>query len=136
MRVIGLSLVAVLALAQSSPDVVLFFRSLGSTLAQAHDADGLGHPDASPFLDKFDANMPGFADLRGDVETLVTRYEVGASIELLTDEGDDHKRSLQLDWIMEVPDQPTRRKLVKCTIEREKKDWKITHFEPIDLFRY
>lgn len=125
-----------MAPAQSSPDVVLFFRSVGSSLAEAHDADGLGHPDASVFLSKFDPNMPGYSEVRDDIESLVTEYQVGASIELLTDEGDANQRVLQLDWILEVPDHAPRRKLVKCTIEREKKDWKITRFEPLDLFKY
>jgi len=137
MRAIALSTVlcALAALAQSSPDVVSFIRSVGSALAQAHDADGLGRPDASPFLDKFDPNMPGYSTLRDEIETLVTRAAVGASIEILMDQGDDHRRSLQLDWILEIQDERPRRQVIKCTIERRNKDWKITSFEPIDFFK-
>ncbi len=126
---------AALAWAQSSPDVVRFFQSVGSALAEANNADGLGHADARPFLDKFDPAMPGYAEVRDDVESLIGRGAVGCNIEILADQGDDRKRVLQLDWILEVEDQRPRRELVKCTIEREKKEWRITRFEPLDLFR-
>lgn len=126
---------AALARAQSSPDVVSFFQSLGSALAQANNADGMGHPDAQPFLDKFDPAMPGYAELRDDVETLILRGAVGCNIEILSDTGDDRKRALKLDWILEIEEQRPRRKLVECTIEREKQKWKITRFEPLDLFQ-
>jgi hypothetical protein len=137
-RLTGFSLwilTAAVAFAQSSPEVVLFVRSLASTLTQAHDADGVDRPDAMLFLDHFDPNMPGYAELRDDVESLITEDEVGSSIEILTDNGTHGKRVLELDWILEIPDQQPRRKLVTCTIERKKKDWKITGFNPIDFFK-
>ncbi len=115
--------------------MVSFVRSLASTLTQAHDADGVGRPDAALFLDHFDSNMPGYGELRGEVESLITENEVGSSIEILTDNGTDQKRVLELDWILEIPDQQPRRKLVSCTIARKKKEWKITGFNPIDFFK-
>jgi hypothetical protein len=124
------------ARAQSASDVVLFVRSLASTLAQAHDADGLGRADAGPFLDHFDPKMPGFSTLRDEIESLVTRAEVGSSVEILSDEGDSSKRTLKLDWILEIQDQRPRRQLITCTIERQKKDWKITAIEPLTFFQY
>lgn len=130
------ALALTLASAQSSPDVVSFLRSVGSALSQAHDADGLGRPDAAPFLDKFDPNMPQYAALRDEIETLVTRAEVGSSVEILTDEGSDRKRDLQLDWILEIQDQRPRRQVIRCTIEREKKEWKITALNPVEFFKY
>ena len=129
-------LIAASVFAQSRPDVVSFVRSLAAALANAHDADGQGRNDAGPFLDHFDNSMPGYAALRDEVEALVTRAEVGSSIEILSDRGDEHKRALELDWILEIEDQTPRRKIVKCTIEREKKEWKITALEPVDFFKY
>lgn len=136
MRVTALSLLlAASALAQSE-DVVTFFRTVAATLAEAHDSDGNGRPDARPFLENFDPNMPGYSQLRDEIETLVTAAEVGSSVEILSDAGDENKRVLQLDWILEIQDRPTRRQIVRCTIAREKKEWKITALEPVDFFKY
>ena len=60
---------------------------------------------------------------------------VGSSIEVVSDAGDDHKRTMELDWILQIEDQPTRRKIIKVTIEKEKTNWKFTSLEPIDFFR-
>jgi hypothetical protein len=30
----------------------------------------------------------------------------------------------------------TRRRVVKCTVEKQGKQWKITALEPIDIFKY
>ena len=137
MRAIGLSLIAAaIAWAQSAPDVVDFLHSTAAALASAHDPQSTGRPDARPFLEQFDPAMPGFAELRAEVEELVSRAEVGAAIEVASDEGDDNKRVLQLDWVLEIEDQRPRRKIVKCTIERMHKVWKITALDPIDFFKY
>jgi hypothetical protein len=53
----------------------------------------------------------------------------------VSDAGDDHKRTLELDWILQIEGQPMRRKVVKVTIEKRKKDWKFTAFDPIDFFK-
>jgi hypothetical protein len=122
--------------AQSEPDVVDFLKSTAGALANAHDPYGDGRPDAQAFLEKFDPAMPGFAALRDQIDALVARAEVGTAIEVVTDEGDDHKRELQLDWVLEITDQRPRRQIVKCTIERVKGAWKFTALDPIDFFRY
>ena len=127
---------AALAFAQSEPDVVSFLQSTAAALANGHDGGLRGEPDVGPFLEKFDTTMPGFTEFRGDVEDLLTRGKVGTVIEVLTDEGDDQKRMLQLDWLLEIEDQQPRRKIVKCTIERGKAGWKITALDPIDFFKY
>jgi hypothetical protein len=137
MRATALSLfLAAFALAQSTPDVVSFLQSTAAALANGHDGGLRGEPDVGPFLEKFDTAMPGFTELRGDVEDLLTRGKVGTVIEVLADEGDDQKRMLQLDWLLEIEDQQPRRKIVKCTIERGKAGWKITALDPIDFFKY
>ena len=54
-----------------------------------------------------------------------------SSIEPTKEEGDDDKRSLDLDWYMQIrslmPDGPitTRRQIVHCELKREGKHWKI-----------
>jgi hypothetical protein len=137
MRVTGLSLfVAALACAQSSPDVVSFLQSTGAALANGHDGGIRGEPDIGPFLDHFDPDMPGFVEFRDEIQDLLTQAKVGTAIEVISDDGDDTKRELQLDWLLEIEDQRPRRKVVKCTIERMKGKWKITALDPIDFFKY
>lgn len=137
MRVIGLSiLAAAIACAQSAPDVVTFLRTLGEDLSEAHDGNGDGIPNPRPFLDNFDGGMPHFAEFRDEIETLVARARVGAAIEVLSDDGDDDRRVLKLDWVLEIEDQRPRREIVDCTIERKKGKWKVARIDPIEFFRY
>jgi hypothetical protein len=137
MRATGLSLfVAAMAWAQSTPDVVSFLQSTGAALADGHDGGIHGEPDVGPFLDHFDPAMPEFVEFRDEIEDLLTRAKVGTAIEVLADDGDDTKRELQLDWLLEIEDQRPRRKIVKCTIERVKGKWRITALDPIDFFKY
>lgn len=85
--------------------------------------------------------MPGYARFRELVSALLGQAEVGCSIEILQDGGDDRRRELALDWMLEVSLKQNsaaverRRATVKCSVERRGKNWKITALEPIDFFR-
>lgn len=128
-----------LAMAQETTpaDVIDFVRSLGMDLASAHP-DPLNRPDQSPkeFLDHFDPAMAGFETLRQEVEELTARSEVGSVIEIAADSGGDRKRTMQLDWVLEIQDRSSRRQLVKCAIEKKGRKWTIVAFEPIEFFKY
>jgi len=134
LRTALLLLFSTLALADSAADMLNVFTSA---------AEGLINDDSASFLDRFDGNMPGYAALQDNVKGLLAAYNVGATIEQITDEGDDHKRTVELDWLLILSQkgavnspQQTRRQVVKCTVERRGKRWKITALEPIDFFRY
>jgi hypothetical protein len=106
-------------------------------------ADALTNEDASVFLRYVDHNAPDYAALQRNVEGLLAAYDVESSIEIVSDQGDDQKRSLTLDWVLITEqkaetrgDRVRRRRLVKCTIERRGKQWKITSLEPLDFFKY
>ena len=106
-------------------------------------AEALVNDDAAAFLAKFDRDMPGYATLRGNVEGLLGAHDVGSSIEIVTDDGDSQKRSLELDWVLVTTEKAanhsngiSRRQIVKCRIERRGKQWKIVGFEPLDFFKY
>jgi hypothetical protein len=128
-----LLLVAIFALADSAADVLNVFTSA---------AEGLISDDPASFLDSFDRNMAGYAALQENVTGLLAAYKVGATIEEITDQGDDRKRTVELDWLLIFSQkgatnspQQTRRQLVKCTVERRGKNWKITAMEPVDFFK-
>jgi len=134
LRTTLLLLVATLVVADTAADVLNVFTSA---------AEGLIDDDAASFLDQFDRDMPGYAVLQNNVTGLLAAYDVGATIEEITDEGDDHKRTVALDWLLILTQkgatnspQQTRRQVVKCTVERRGKQWKITALDPIDFFKY
>jgi len=121
--------------AQTPDDVISFLRTVATALAGAH-GDPRGKNDAGAFLECFDSDMPRYAEFREEIEELVERAEVGSAIEIVTEEGDDRKRTMDLDWVLEIQDQRPRRAILKCTIEKRKRDWKITSLEPVEFFKY
>ena len=129
----ALLLISMVALADSAADVVNVFSAA---------AEALTNDDSSAFLDNFDRNMPEYAALRSNIEGLLAGYEVGSTIEVVTDEGDGEKRTVALDWLLVTSeknavngDQQTRRRIVKCTLARRGKQWRITALDPIDFFK-
>ena len=113
------------AAAEPPPDVVEFLRTLGVALAE-------GEPQQ--FLDKFDPAWSGYRQLHDDVTDLLTRFQVGSAIEVVSDQGDDQKRTLELDWLLTIEGVEERRKIVKCTIEKQGKKWRIVALDPASLF--
>lgn len=130
--------VATLVAADPPADVVEFFRTAAQSLSEAHTHSGLLPNDPAAFLGHFDSNMPGYAELRAEIEDLVSRGTVGNAVEFVSDEGGDNKRTLDLDWSLEIENQRPRRAILKCTIERlgRKPTWKITSLEPVTFFKY
>jgi len=111
---------------QDAPKEVLdFFRT---------SAEALADKDADAFLDHFDSKMPGYEALASDVRSLLERSEIGSSIEIVEDQGDQHRRMLQLDWLLRIDQNLPRRQIVKCTIEKQGRKWKIVAFDPLGLF--
>jgi hypothetical protein len=119
------------SVAQTPDDVLQFLRSTASVLANAHEDQ-----TAKLFLESFDRSMPGYPDLSDAIERMVAQGEIGSAIEIVSDEGDNVKRTLELDWVLEVENKTPRRQILKCTIERKGKKWKFTSLTPIDFFKY
>jgi hypothetical protein len=108
----------------------------------ADAAEALANDDASAFLGQFDRNMPGYAALRTNVEALLNANQVISTVVTISDEGDDHMRSLELDWLLALNEKhdpetrkETRRNIIKVRVERQGKRWKIVSLEPVDFFR-
>ena len=124
-RVVFLMAVS-LALAEPPANVLSFFRSAAEALA-----DG----DARALLGKFDGKMPEYATLRDEIEALLAAHQVGSTIEIVSDEGNNQKRALELDWLLVISDVGQRRQIIKCKIERRGRDWKITAIDPVGFFK-
>ena len=115
---------AVSSWAETPKDVMDFLRTAAEALA---DQNGDG------FLDHFDRNMPGFATLRDEVAVLATA-DVESTIEFVSDEGDDKRREMQLDWVLRVNGARPRHELVQVRVEKQGKKWKITQMRPVEFF--
>ena len=127
MKAAALFLFALALRAQEPPkDVLDFFRTA---------AEALADKDASAFLGHFDRSMQGYDTLESEVRALLDRSEVGSSIEIISDQGDAAKRTLELDWLLRVDADLPRRQIVKCVIEKRGKQWKITALDPVEFFK-
>ena len=123
-------LLTFLAFADPPKDVVDFFRSLAASLSDAHE-DG----NARVFLDHFDKSMPGYADFSDRIEALIGAGDVLATIEFVNQDGDANKRTLDLDWILQFDGDRPKRAVLKCTMEKVGKKWKVTSLSPLEFFR-
>jgi len=129
-RVFLLALVTPLA-ADTHQELVDLLGALASALSEGN---------GSAFLDHVDRATPDYSQLEQYIDALTDEDDVSCSIDILKQEGDDQKQTLQLDWVMQIhPRTPlgqveTRRRTVKLRLERKKKRWKIVAIEPITLF--
>jgi hypothetical protein len=102
-------------------------------------AEALQNKDVSGFLDHFDGKMPGYEMLHFYLEGLAARDSVLSSIEIVTDKGDKdsdgQRRTLQLDWVLNIDSERTARGIVKVTVEKQGKKWKFTSLDPVDFFK-
>jgi len=99
-------------------------------------SEALANRDADAFLDQFDQRMSRYAELRDEIRDLFGRaQEIGSTIDVITDEGNEQKRTLELDWLLKIDNADPRRQIVKCTVEKQGKRWKITALEPVEFFK-
>ena len=98
--------------------------------------EALANQDADAFLDQFDAKMPQYEKLRDEIKDLFgAAQEIGSTIDVITDEGDEQKRMLELDWLLKINNNEPRRQIVKCRVEKQGKKWKITALDPVEFFK-
>ena len=114
---------ATLAQAAEPPqDVIKVFRTAAESLAEQ---------DAGLFLEQFDIAMPGYAQLQADVESLLAHGYVISTLEFESDSGDASTRQVEVDWIWRLTGEAQHRVLLKCSLVRKGKTWKITSTEPL-----
>jgi len=155
MRAIGRSAVegrfAIGGRLPTCPTITIIFCLVVSGLsADTHDeivdvvsnmANALSTVNAPKFMDAIDKSMPDYEKLKSNVAALMNQTEITSSIETIKDEGHDTKRTVDLDWYLEVrsllPDGPIerRREIVHCElVRRDKKHWKIVSLKPAEFF--
>jgi len=100
----------------------------------------LSDDDAPAFLREFDKSMPGYDRLEHAVPALLDQGPIACSVQPLTNEGDDAKRTLELDWYMEIRNLDEtvpvirRREVIHVRMEKRGKHWRITSLDPVSFF--
>jgi hypothetical protein len=103
-------------------------------------AAALQNQDAAPDMEQFDRAMGGYADLKSAIAGLWTRYQIEPSLDLISNEGDDTHRTLQIDWVLTLqnPQDPVdsirREASVLFKLERRGKGWRIVSLVPASFF--
>ncbi len=103
-------------------------------------ANGLSEGQAAQFLDAFDRSMKGYPELADNVRALLARGEVMSTIEPVDDSGDDQRRTVRVDWQLQLRDRDNTasavrwRKTIEVRVERQKRKWRIVSLEPLDFF--
>ncbi len=133
MRAIVLSAFLLSSLwADSQADVMEVFASM---------AAGISDNNPSEFLKALDKDMPGYGDLKTGIEALVNQAELASSVEPIKNEGDDSKRTVNLDWYLQIrsrfPDGPivNRREVIHCELRKDGKHWKIVSLAAARILR-
>jgi hypothetical protein len=137
MRAIGrnLAILAVVAavpgLAGNHADVVDLFASMASALSDDNTAG---------FMAAFDKNMPDYDKLGGYIAGLIGQAEVTSHVDPVKDEGDESKRSVDLDWTLQIRSREMsgpmieREQTVHAELVKQKKHWRIVSISPLDFF--
>ncbi|HTP88864.1 MAG TPA: hypothetical protein VMJ34_18060 [Bryobacteraceae bacterium] len=135
MRAIALSaavlVTAVFARADAHADVIDVIASMTAALSD---------DNAAGFMKAVDKGMSGYDTLRGEIPALLAQGNVVSSVQALRDEGDDARRSLQLDWYLEIRNLDEtapvvrRREVIRCTLEKHDGRWHVTSLDPLSFF--
>jgi len=97
-------------------------------------AEALSNRDVAKFMEQFDPAMKDYDVLKQNITLLVGAEGAQSSIEVVSDEGDDKSRALEIDWLLRVGTGTAKREILKVTVERRGRGWKITALAPIDFF--
>ncbi len=112
--------------------IIALFSAMATALSESNPA---------AFLKPIDRAMKNYQKLEGYVRALTTQGEVSCSVEFLKDEGDDSRRTVMVDWFLQISSRQDsgplerRRENVTCQLTRNKKSWTVMSLEPVELFR-
>ena len=134
-----LLLSALLSFEDPPRDVIDFFRSVATSLADAgrdvNTKERIHARDAADFLEHFDKSMRGYEEFSSQIGSMLGAGEVSTTIDFINTQGNDRKRELDLDWLLLCEGESPKRAVIKCTIEKRGKKWKITALAPIEFFK-
>jgi len=103
-------------------------------------AAALSDGNAAGFLAYFSKSMPGYTKVENGAVAMVAEGEVRSSIDLLSDQGTDTSRTIDVNWALSIVSEDTqirrgaREQRVTCRMELQNKQWRIAAVEPVDFF--
>jgi hypothetical protein len=120
---------------------------LASRYADGEQTAGLAGPiDLPRLLERFDHAMPGYEQFAANLRALTSSWIVEPELQLTGNEGDDERRSLDIDWSMMLTDPANKggavrkQQTVKCTVAlvdrpgKGGKQWLIVSLAPLEFF--
>jgi hypothetical protein len=102
-------------------------------------ADGREENNLANLLARFDRAMPGYAQLEANLTALTSIWLAEPALQLMSNEGDDDRRSLEIDWIMTLTNpldggrSVRKEETVKCVVEKHGKRWLIAALAPLEF---
>ena len=127
--------------------VFLFASLAGPLVADVSDqiynlfismATALSGAEPDRFLQAFDHAMPDYEKLSRYIEAITSQSDIVSSIDILSDEGDEKARTVELDWLLQLtaPLMPVvrRRQKIKCRVARQGRKWKVVSLDPVEFF--
>jgi hypothetical protein len=100
----------------------------------------LSNGDTAAFHEAFDPAMPGFKAVQSGADALMAQARVESHIQFHQASGEGPERTLELDWSLDItqrggiPGLTHRAAKVRCRLVDRGGKWRITSFEPADLF--
>ena len=135
MRIAALALISQLAFSAPPPDAATDVWDVVATMAAA-----LAEPNDAAFMQPISKSFPQHGLIERHVRALVQVNDVVSSISLVANEGGDQRRTIEVDWYMEIqPRVPggllsRRRENVKLILTKTGKRWMITSLSPVEFF--
>ena len=96
--------------------------------------DAMANSDFGEFIKHFDPGMPNYGEFAQRLGALIGADAVASTIEVTRDEGDDNKRKLELNWLLQVGQSRQKRGKVTVTVERKTGTWVFTSLDPVQFF--
>lgn len=127
-------LAAIFALPALSADPARDAAGVFTELAAALTAG-----NAQEFMAPFDRSFPDYGRLRDNVRALVELGETQSYLDVVANEGDATRRTLEVDWelrirrTMDATISARRQVRVACTLVLRGKRWVVVQFKPVDF---
>ena len=102
----------------------------------SHMASTLSEGDPVKFMQYLDKSMPGYEELRMNVEALTAQNDVACSLDVLRESEDNDRLTALVDWFVQLASKDgtghvvRRRMQVEVTEQKTKGRWKVTNIEP------
>ncbi len=102
----------------------------------ANAASALSAGSSVRFMGYLDKDMPGYHDIEVNVSALIAQNDISASLDVLSESGDDDRVEALVDWFLQTTSKDgtehvTRRRMRVRVVERKVRGrWRIAGISP------